>query len=151
MKQHQPFACINNFLSAALFSALGLLCSVNLMAQAKPVVKSTAKTASTTPAPAATASTTTPPKTVVPANTTVLDVAPTVRNMEDYVKTPAYQKRKAKYDNATPKPVVLNYPFKDDKSSLTITLDKKLPSGQLPRATRIYYRRQNKKRDLRSI
>ncbi len=131
MKQHQPFACINNFLSAALFSALGLLCSANLMAQAKPVVKSTAKPASTTPAPAATASATPPPKTIIPANTTVLDAAPTVRRMEDYVKTPAYAKRKAKYDNATPKPVSTTYPFKDDKSSLTITLDKKLPSGQL--------------------
>jgi hypothetical protein len=132
MKQHQQFACINSFFSAVLFCTLGLLHCAGAMAQAKPVVKSTAKPATTTPAASTTASTTTtPPKTVVPATATLLDVAPTVRKMEDYVKTPAYTKRKAKYDNATSKPVVLNYPFKDDKSSLTITLDKKLPGGTL--------------------
>jgi hypothetical protein len=131
MKQHQQIACIDTFLRAILFSMLGLLFCAGVMAQTKPVVKSTAKPASTTPAASSTASATTPPKTVIPANTAVLDVAPTVRTMEDYVKTPAYAKRKAKYDNATPKPVVTTYPFKDDKSSLTITLDKKLPSGQL--------------------
>ena len=131
MKQHQHPDCIATLLRAAVFSALSLLCVTGAMAQAKPVVKSTAKPASTTPAPSTTASTTTPPKTVVPATATVLDVAPTVRTMEEYVKTPAYAKRKAKYDNATPKPVSTTYPFKDDKSSLTITLDKKLPSGQL--------------------
>ena len=131
MKQHQQFDCIDTFLRAVLFSTFGLLYCAAAMAQAKPVVKSTVKPASTTPAPAATASTTPPPKTVLPATATVLDVAPTVRRMEDYVKTPAYAKRKAKYDNATPQPVVLQYPFKDDKSSLKITLDKKLPGGQL--------------------
>jgi hypothetical protein len=132
MKQHQHPDCIATFLRAASFSALFLLGVTTVMAQAKPVVKSTTKLVSTTPAPSTTASTTTPPKTVVPATATALDVAPTVRTMEEYVKTPAYVKRKAKYDNATPKPVVTNYPFKDDKSSLQITLDKKLPSGQLP-------------------
>ena len=130
MKQHQHSDCIATFLRAASFSALFLLCVTTAMAQAKPVVKSTAKPASTTPAPSTTASTT-PPKTVVPATTAVLDLAPTVRTMEEYIKTPAYTKRKAKYDNATPKPVSTTYPFKDDKSSLTITLDKKLPNGQL--------------------
>jgi hypothetical protein len=131
MKKHQQFACIDTFLKAVLFSTFGLFYCAAVMAQAKPVVKSTAKPASTTPAASTTASTTTPPKTVVPVTATVLDVAPTVRTMDEYVKTPAYSKRKAKYDNATPKPVVLKYPFKDDKSSLTITLDKKLPGGQL--------------------
>jgi hypothetical protein len=131
MKKHQHIACIDTFLRAILFSMLGLLYCTGVMAQAKPVVKSTTKPASTTPAASSTASTTTPPKTVVPATATALDVAPTVRTMEDYIKTPAYTKRKAKYDNATPKPVVTRYPFKDDNSSLTITLDKKLPSGQL--------------------
>jgi hypothetical protein len=131
MKQHQQFACINTFLSATIFSALSLLCSTNSMAQAKPVVKSTTKPASTTPAPAAIASTTPPPKTVIPATATVLDVAPTVRTMDEYRKTAAYAKRKAKYDNATSQPVVTKYPFKDDKSSLTITMDKKLPGGTL--------------------
>jgi Thiol-activated cytolysin len=132
MKQHQQFACINTFLSAVLFSALGLLCSGKGMAQAKPVAKVAAKPVATTPAPAATASTTPPPKTVIPATAAVLDVAPAIRNMEEFRKSPAYAKRKAKYDNATPKPVVIIYPFKDDNSSLKITLDKNLPSGQLP-------------------
>ncbi|HEX3934615.1 MAG TPA: hypothetical protein VHW43_08035, partial [Puia sp.] len=129
-----------------LFPALTLLWCAGVYGQAKPVVKSTAKPV--TPAVATTTSVTTTPlattpaKTVIPATTPVktvtpattlaaADIAPLVRNMDDYIKTPAYAKRKAKYDKSTPAPVVNKYTFPDN-SKLSITLDKKLPSGQLP-------------------
>jgi hypothetical protein len=114
-----------------LLPAIALLCSATAFGQAKPVVKSTAKPASTIPAAATASTTKTPPKTVIPANTAVLDVAPAVKTMDEYVKTAAYAKRKAKYDKSTPAPVVNKYNF-PDKTSLKITLDKKLPSGVLP-------------------
>jgi hypothetical protein len=123
-----------------LFSALTLLWCAGVYGQAKPVVKSTAKpvtpavattSATTTPA-ATTPATTTPAKTVIPATTLAsADIAPLVKNMDDYIKTPAYAKRKAKYDKSTPAPVVKKYTFPDN-SKLSITLDKNLPSGQLP-------------------
>jgi hypothetical protein len=118
------------FLRITLFSALTLLWCIGVLAQAKPVARSTAKPVTQAPA-ASTASTTTPAKTIIPVSTTALDVPPSVRNMEEYQKTPAYAKRKAAYDKSTPAPVVTKFPFKDDGSSLTITLDKKLPAGQL--------------------
>ncbi len=121
-----------------LFPALTLLWCAGVYGQAKPVAKSTAKpvtpavasTPATTTTAATTPATTTPAKTITPA-TTLLDIAPSVKNMDEYVKTPAYAKRKAKYDKSTPAPVVNKYSFPDN-SKLSITLDKSLPSGQLP-------------------
>ncbi len=122
----RPFVVLRTL----LLSGLALLWCTGILAQAKPTAKSTAK--SVTPAPAAsTTAATTTPKTVTPVSATALEVAPAVRNMEEYRKTPAYAKRKAAYDKSTPGPVVHRFPFKDDNSSLTITLDKKLPNGQL--------------------
>ena len=107
------------YLRATLLSALALVWCTGALAQAKPAAKSTAKLA------------TQPPAASTPAVTTKLEVAPLVRNMEEYQKTPAYAKRKVAYDKSTPAPVVNKYSFKDDGSSLAITLDKKLPAGQL--------------------
>ncbi len=114
-----------------LLPTIALLCSSAAFGQAKPVVKSTAKPASTTPAATTATTTTTPTKTVIPATTAVPDAAPAVKTMEEYVKTAAYTKRKAKYDKSTPAPVVKKYDF-PDKTSLKIQLDKTLPSGVLP-------------------
>ena len=106
-------------LKATLLPALALAWCTGVLAQAKPAAKSTAKLV------------TQPPPVSSPVATTKLEVAPLVRNMEEYQKTPAYAKRKAAYDKSTPAPVVNKYSFKDDGSSLAITLDKKLPAGQL--------------------
>ena len=115
------------FLRTTLLPAMIVLWCTGVLAQAKPVTKSTAKLVTQAPA-ASMAASTTPAKTVIPIGTTVLDVPPLVKNMEEYQKTPAYAKRKAAYDKSTPAPMVTKYPFKDDNSSLTITLDKKLPA-----------------------
>ncbi|HXB34443.1 MAG TPA: hypothetical protein VNV35_13515 [Puia sp.] len=118
MKQFSNLPRLFVFRRASLLPALALLWSTCAVAQAKPAAKSTAKLA------------TQPPPALATAATTKLEAAPLVRNMEEYQKTPAYAKRKAAYDKSTPAPVVNKYSFKDG-SSLAITLDKKLPTGQL--------------------
>ena len=106
------------FALALLTACLGG--SVN--AQTKTVAKTTS-----TPAKTVTTSTTT---TAPTASTALTDAPLKFHNMTEWRKSPSYSKRKSTLDKATPAPQTKTFKFQD-KSSLTIVLDKKPPSTNI--------------------
>jgi hypothetical protein len=109
------------FKPALTLSVLALLCSGHAKAQSKTSGKSGTTTTTSTAA-----NTTTTPKTTTGTVTTVL--APLkFHNMTEWRNSPAYPKRKATYDKSTPAPEQRKFTFQD-KSNLTISLDKKNPN-----------------------
>jgi hypothetical protein len=112
---------------ALALTVLALLCAGHSEAQTKTSGKSgtTATSGTATTAKTSTPATTT--GTATTGKTPVAEAALKFHNMDEWRKSPAYAKRKSTYDKSTPTVQSRKFSFQD-KSTLTIGLDKKNPN-----------------------